>query len=117
LPGGGGFHHLIFLWARLRIKIAAPFMLRVITISTSPAAAALAWNSSPGRDTQLNIWIGRALNGENSHSADKNGGAEVIAAGGKNAMKVSAPIVIRGALSPIARDIAKITPVAIPPVE
>jgi hypothetical protein len=32
----------MFLWARLRIKIAAPFILKVITINTSPAAAALA---------------------------------------------------------------------------
>jgi hypothetical protein len=38
-------------------------------------------------------------------------------AGGRNAIKVNAPIVIKGALSPIALDIAKITPVAIPPVE
>jgi hypothetical protein len=32
----------MFLWARLRIKIAAPFMLKVITIRTKPAAAAFA---------------------------------------------------------------------------
>jgi hypothetical protein len=61
--------------------------------------------------------MGSALKGEKSQSTDTNGGVELMAAGGRKAIKVSAPIVIRGALSPMARDIAKITPVAIPPVE
>ena len=77
----------------------------------------MAWNSSPGRDTQLNIWIGKAVKGEKSHSNETNGGWAINGAGGRNAMKVNAPIVIKGELSPIARDMARMTPVAIPPVE
>jgi len=37
----GKTHQVIFLWARRRSKIAAAFILRVITINMSPAAAAL----------------------------------------------------------------------------
>ncbi len=61
--------------------------------------------------------MGNAVNGEKSQSKDKKGACDRIGAGGRNAIKVRAPIVIKGALSPIARDIARITPVAIPPVE
>jgi hypothetical protein len=57
------------------------------------------------------------VKGEKSQSTETKGAWETKGAGGRNAIKVNAPIVIKGALSPIARDIAKITPVAIPPVE
>ena len=57
-------HHLMFLWARLRIKIAAPFILSVITISTSPAAAAFAWNFA--LPIQMFNWVSRP--GEEFHA-------------------------------------------------
>jgi hypothetical protein len=57
--------------------------------------------SLEGREIQLKIWIGSAVNSESSPS-------------GLKAMIATAPARIRGAVSPIARDRARITPVAIP---
>src|SRR5687767_3982065 len=94
--------------------MASPFMARVIITSTKPAAAALAWNAASGREVQLNIWIGITVNGDTSHSNERNGGALVTGDGGRKAMKVSAPIVMIGAVSPIARAMPMITPVRIP---
>ena len=59
----------------------------------APAAAALTRKPGSGRDTQLNICIGIAVNGSSSDS-------------GRKAIKESAPIVMIGAVSPIAREIA-----------
>ena len=41
----------------------------------------------------------------------------VIGDGGRNAMKVSAPIVMMGAVSPMARDNPMMMPVRIPGIE
>ena len=51
----------------------------------------------------MNIWIGNTENGDHSHSNEINGGCELTGSGGRNAINVSAPIVISGAVSPIAR--------------
>src|SRR6185436_5048732 len=97
--------------------MAIPFMARVISTSTKPAAAALAWNAASGREVQLNIWIGITENGDSSHSNERNGGSVVTGAGGRKAMKVSAPMVMIGAVSPMARAMPMITPVRIPAEE
>ena len=99
------------------MTIATAFSDSVTTISTSPAAAAFVTKSWSGRETQLNIWIGSTVNGECSHSNETNGGSALTGDGGRNAMKVSAPMVISGAVSPMARDSAMMMPVAIPPTE
>src|SRR5262245_33225482 len=82
--------------------------------STKPAAAALAWNAASGREVQLNIWIGITENGDISHSKETNGGSALTGAGGRNAMKVSAPMVITGAVSPMARAMPMMMPVRMP---
>src|SRR6185436_12207560 len=100
---GLGRYHLMLRRRRYRSHIASPFMARVIKTRTNPAAAALAWNAASGREVQLNIWIGITVNGDVSHSNERYGGSLVTGAGGRKAMKVSAPIVMIGAVSPIAR--------------
>src|SRR5687768_17515529 len=97
--------------------IATALRDRVIAINTRPAPAALTTKSWSGRDTQLNICIGSTENGDQSHSPLTNGGYDWIGDGGRNAMNVSAPIVISGAVSPMALERAMIIPVRIPPVE
>src|SRR5215216_4472895 len=92
------------------------FMPSVITTSTRPAAAAFSWKAASGRDVQLNICIGSTVNADDSHSNEMNGGEAVIGAGGRNAMNVSAPIVMMGAVSPIARAMPMMTPVMMPGV-
>ncbi len=57
-------------------------------------AAAFEANSFWGLDTQLKIWIGKTVKGSKMLS-------------GRNAIKVRAPMVIKGALSPRALDIAR----------
>src|SRR3954464_5689335 len=94
--------------------MARPFIARVMRTSTKPAAAAFAWKAASGREVQLNIWIGITVNGESSQSKDRNGGALVTGDGGRKAMKVSAPMVMIGAVSPMARAMPMITPVSIP---
>src|SRR5262245_44096690 len=97
--------------------MASPFIARVMITRTKPAAAALAWNAASGREVQLNIWIGITENGDISHSKEMNGGSAVTGAGGRKAMKVSAPMVITGAVSPMARAMPMITPVRMPAEE
>src|SRR4029450_10895483 len=97
--------------------MARPFMARVMSTSTNPAAAAFWWNAASGREVQLNIWIGMTVNGENSHSKDTKGGSDLRGAGGRKAMKVSAPMVMMGAVSPMARAMPMITPVRMPGIE
>src|SRR5258705_3383258 len=94
--------------------MARPFIARVISTSTKPAAAALTWKAASGREVQLNIWIGITVKGENSHSNETKGGSALTGAGGRKAMKVSAPMVMMGAVSPMARAMPMITPVRIP---
>src|SRR3982750_2407800 len=89
-------------------------MARVISTRTKPAAAALTWNAASGREVQLNIWIGITVKGENTQSKEINGGSAFTGEGGRKAMKVSAPMVMIGAVSPIARAMPMITPVRIP---
>ena len=57
------------------------------------------------------------LAGDHSHSNEIKGNSALTGASGKKAMKVRAPMVISGAVSPIARDNPIITPVRIPPME
>src|ERR1041384_5639654 len=92
-------------------------MSSVMPSRIAPAAAALAWNAWSGRDTQLNIWMGMAGNGSLIHRNDRNGNSLWIGDDGRNAMKLSAPMVMIGAVSPIARDRPRIMPVRMPPVE
>src|SRR4051812_36039665 len=94
--------------------MARPFIARVMSTSTNPAAAAFTWNAASGREVQLNIWIGITVKGENSQSKETNGGSALTGDGGRKAMKVSAPMVMMGAVSPIARAMPMITPVRIP---
>src|SRR3954471_12965012 len=97
--------------------MARAFIARVISTRTNPAAAAFAWNAASGREVQLNIWIGITVNGESSHSKDMNGGSRLTGAGGRKAMKVNAPIVMIGAVSPMARAMPMMTPVRMPGME
>ena len=60
------------------------------------------WKPSCGRPAQSKIWIGSAV--KLSFALD-----------GTNVMNVAAPIVTSGAVSPIAREIARMIPVRIPP--
>src|ERR671912_962557 len=89
----------------------------VTKMSTSPAPAALTTKSWSGRDTQLNICIGSTAKGDHTHSADTKGGSACTGDGGRKAMKVSAPMVMSGAVSPMARESAMIMPVIVPPTE
>src|SRR5687767_5853952 len=97
--------------------MASPFIASVMTTSTKPAAAALAWNAASGREVQLNIWIGMTVKGDISQSKERNGGSECTGEGGRNAMKVSAPIVMIGAVSPMARAMPMMMPVRMPAEE
>src|SRR3954468_3253653 len=97
--------------------MARPFMASVISTRTKPAAAALTWKAASGREVQLNIWIGITVKGENSQAKERNGGAAWIGEGGRKAMKVSAPMVMIGAVSPMARAMPMITPVRMPAEE
>src|SRR5512134_3304292 len=97
--------------------MASAFMASVISTSTNPAAAALTRNAASGREVQLNIWIGMTVNGEVSHSNEMNGGSALTGAGGRKAMKVSAPMVMMGAVSPMARAMPMMMPVRMPAEE
>src|SRR5688572_31556574 len=54
------------------------------------------------------------VKGEVNQLKSTNGNWGWIGDGGRNAMKLSAPIVMMGAVSPMARDIPTIAPVRIP---
>jgi hypothetical protein len=84
--------------------MAMPFNTKVMARSTIMAAVALMINPFWGRDNQLNIWMG---NTEKSSIGDE--GTVVI--------YNIAPMTISGAVSPIALEIARMTPVTIPPEE
>ena len=73
-------------------------MASVMSTNTKPAAAAFCRKAASGREVQLNIWIGITVKGEVSHSNDRNGGSAFNGEGGRNAMKVSAPMVMMGAV-------------------
>ena len=94
--------------------MASEFMASVIRTRIMPAAAAFCWNASSGRDVQLNIWIGITVKPELSHSKLMNGGAALTGEGGRNAMNVSAPMVMMGAVSPMARESPMMQPVRMP---
>ena len=64
-------------------------------------AAAFSANAAWGRETQLKIWIGSTVKGEKRSE-------------GRKGTYVSAPIVMSGAVSPMARDSARMRPVRIP---
>ena len=68
------------------------------------AAVALMINPFCGRDSQLNIWIGKT---------EKSS----IGLEGSVVMYSIAPMTINGAVSPIALEIARMTPVTIPPAD
>ena len=97
--------------------MARPFIAKVIKTKTKPAAAALMENAASGLEVQLNIWIGITVKGANTQSNKPAGGSPANGAVGKNAIKVKAPIVIIGAVSPMARAMPIITPVKIPALE
>ncbi len=82
--------------------MAIPFNKNVRVKRTIIAAAAFTKKPSWGRDTQLKIWMGKTVK-------------ESVGLAGTKGTYVSAPITINGAVSPIARDNANITPVKIPP--
>src|ERR671915_202086 len=92
-------------------------MASVMKTRTKPATAAFAWKAASGREVQLNIWIGITVKGDISHSNDTNGGSLVTGGGGRKAMKVSAPMVMIGAVSPIARAMPMMMPVRMPAEE
>jgi hypothetical protein len=58
-----------------------------------------------------------AVNSLLSHSKFRNGNSPVTGDGGRKAMKESAPMVMIGAVSPMARESPRIRPVRMPPVE
>src|SRR5687768_3758875 len=97
--------------------MASAFIVSVMKTRTKPAAAAFAWKAASGREVQLNIWIGITVKGDVSHSKERNGGSARSGAGGRKAMKVSAPMVMIGAVSPMARAMPMITPVRMPGAE
>src|SRR5688572_7537020 len=94
--------------------MASAFIASVMNTSTKPAAAALSWKAASGREVQLNIWIGITVNGDISHSKERNGGSACSGEGGRKAMKVSAPMVMIGAVSPMARAMPMMMPVRMP---
>src|SRR5688572_13639252 len=79
-----------------------PLSINVIDNRTIIAAVAFTIKPFCGRDNQLKIWIGKT---------EKSS----IGLEGKVVMYNMAPITINGAVSPIALEIARMTPVTIPP--
>ena len=77
-------------------------MQNVIASKIMIAAAPFTRKACCGRDIQLNICMGSTVNSSIGELATKGTYA-------------SAPITINGAVSPMARDNARITPVRIPP--
>src|SRR5690606_17815154 len=87
-------------WYLLRRKMAVELRSRSTTSSTTMAAAALSRNAFCGIDTQLKIWIGRAV------YWDPRSGVKV--------MNTTAPTTMSGAVSPRARATARMAPVRMP---
>ena len=80
-------------------------MANVMSTRMKPAAAALLRKAASGREVQLNIWIGITVKGADNQSKRPAAGSPWNGTGGRKAIKVSAPTVIIGAVSPIARAI------------
>ena len=78
--------------------------MKVMSNNIIIAAAAFIKNACCGRDVQSKICIGSTVNSSNGDDGIKGTYA-------------SAPITIKGAVSPTARDNAKIVPVKIPPID
>jgi hypothetical protein len=97
--------------------MATPFIRRVMKRRMIPAAAAFKWNSFWGLDTQLNIWMGITVKGSRSHLKERKGNSELTGDAGRKAIKVRAPTVMMGAVSPMALESPMIMPVRIPPKE
>ena len=100
--------------------MAMPFMVSTMPINTKPAAAALTSKAGSGREVQLKIWIGITVKGDITQSnrpAVVPSPRSLNGTGGRKAMKVSAPMVMIGAVSPIARARPMITPVRMPGIE
>jgi len=55
-----------------------------------------------GREVQLNIWIGITVKGSISHLNERKGNRRSPGEEGRKAMKVRAPMVMIGAVSPMA---------------
>lgn len=81
-----------------------PFITKVKVSSTIIAAAALISKPGCGLDVQLKIWMVSTVNSS-------------IGLVGAKGTYTKAPITIRGAVSPIALDIARMRPVRILPNE
>ena len=60
-----------FVCRRLRRRMAMALSTSIVASSTTIPAAALTRNSCCGRDTQLKIWIGSAVNGASMPSGKK----------------------------------------------
>jgi len=99
LPDGDAYYAY-----RLRSQMAAEFMTSSRIISTTIAPAARVTNSWFGSCVQVKICTGSAVN-------------ELSKPLGLNRSDDPAPITSSGAVSPIARDSARITPVAMPAIE
>ena len=95
-------------------------MRSVIVSKTMIPAAASVKNPFCGRDTQLNICIGKTVKGSRSPLSVKwikGASLETETGGvGKNGIYVNAPRMINGAVSPTALDIARMIPVMILPI-
>ena len=85
----------------LRIVIAIEFISNNTTINTTMPAAATACQPCCGNVVQLNICIGKAVK-------------RSLGPSGVKFMNVAAPTTISGAVSPIARERARIVPVIAP---
>jgi hypothetical protein len=59
--GQRDLHHCSLLRSRYRNTMASALRLSVRARRTSPAAAAFAWKSEPGREIQLKAWIGSTV--------------------------------------------------------
>lgn len=87
---------------------------RQIIRRTMIPAAAFSWKPFCGREIQLKIWMGNVEKGENNPFRLKYGNSPEMGKSGRKATYVSAPMVIKGAVSPIALERARIIPVIIP---
>jgi hypothetical protein len=61
--------------------------------------------------------MGITVNGSKSHLNEKKGNSELMGEEGRKAIKVRAPTVMMGAVSPMALERPMIIPVRMPPIE
>ena len=103
---------------RARATLAATLKTWRTANKTRMAAAATCWYAASGRETQLKIWIGKAVKGSNGASKRplgwRNASRGDSIPPGVDATKTAAPTIKSGAVSPIAREMARITPVTMP---